>query len=674
MLLSACLLFASLATAQEPPGPAAGDASAAAPATTTGAAAAPAAEVDVFELKVEAELAAHPPAALAAWKAANAARDAEDWAAAERGYDDVLAVAPGFSHATRRKCGVVLQQGRRDEAVALCKEALQAGDSPEDALALAAALARTPADGPLPTADLRDAHALLQKRVLPARPDDVQAHLLACNVTYSLDDLPGLASCSRDLQRLAPDEPFTWLASWVVAANDGRWDDALAHAERAKAAGVDDATYTKLVATVEENRPTWPAVLDAALVVGTAWLLGLAILVGAGAALSQAALDAATKVPDTKTGEAVGLAGKLRKAYAGVLWASCVYYYVSVPLVLLATLAIGGGLLWGVFAVGRVPVKLVIMVVVVMGVTLVVGIKSLFAAGKEDDPGESLDLAAHPRLREALHTVAAKVGTRPVDRVFLTPGTEVAVWERGGLGGQLRGSSERCLVLGVGVLDGMKVRPLKSVLAHEYGHFSNRDTAGGGFALAVRRSLLTMAQGLAEGGVAGWYNPTWLFLNGFFKVFLRISQGASRLQEVLADRWAAFCYGSAAFEEGFRHVVARSVQFDWHANATLREVIEGKKGLANLYAYTPGSAAPEGVEKDVDAALSREPSPYDSHPSPKDRIAWVRALASDGGDAEPDDDAPAWSLFEDREALERKMTDQIRQAIALNHGVAIPVA
>lgn len=672
MLLPALLLALSFAQEPAPAGASTPDAT---PDATRAADAAPAAELDVFELKVETELAAYPPTALAAWKAANAARDAEDWAAAERGYDDVLAQAPGFSHATRRKCGVVLQQGRRDEAVALCKEALQAGDSPEDALALAVALARKPADGaPVPTVDLRDAQALLRKRVLIAKPDDAQAHLLACGVTYDLDDLPGLKACSADLRRLAPDVPFTWIASWIVAANDGRWDDAALYAEKAKVAGVDDATYAELVAAVDENRPVWPAVLDAAMVVGTVWLLGLAALVAAGVVLSKAALDAATKVPDTKTGEAVGLAGKLRKAYAGVLWASCVYYYVSVPLAILATLGIGGGIVWGFLAVGRIPIKLVLIVVVVMGVTLVVGIKSLFAAGKDEDPGESLDLSAHPRLREVLHGVAAKVGTRPVDRVFLTPGTDVAVWERGGLGGQLRGSSERCLVLGVGVLDGMKVRPLKSVLAHEYGHFSNRDTAGGGFALAVRRSLIAMAQGLAEHGVAAWYNPTWLFLNGFYKVFLRISQGASRLQEVLADRWAAFCYGSAAFEEGFRHVVSRSVQFDWHANATLREVIEGKKALANLYAYAPGAAAPEGVAQDVEAALSREPSPYDSHPSPRDRIAWVRALASEGGAAEPDDDAPAWSLFEDREALERKMTDQIRAAVALNHGVAIPVA
>lgn len=45
---------------------------------------------------------------------------------------------------------------------------------------------------------------------------------------------------------------------------------------------------------------------------------------------------------------------------------------------------------------------------------------------------------------------------------------------------------ERFLILGVGVLEGTKLRPFRAILAHEYGRFSNCDTAGGGLALADR--------------------------------------------------------------------------------------------------------------------------------------------------------------------------------------------
>jgi len=40
-------------------------------------------------------------------------------------------------------------------------------------------------------------------------------------------------------------------------------------------------------------------------------------------------------------------------------------------------------------------------------------------------------------------------------------------------------------------------------------------------------------------------------------IFRRISYGATRLQEVLADRIAASKYGAAAFESGLKHVMKK---------------------------------------------------------------------------------------------------------------------
>jgi Zn-dependent protease with chaperone function len=218
------------------------------------------------------------------------------------------------------------------------------------------------------------------------------------------------------------------------------------------------------------------------------------------------------------------------------------------------------------------------------------------------------------------------------------------------------------LILGVGVLDGLKIGPLKAVLAHEYGHFSNRDTAGGGFALAVRRSLITMAQSLGQSGTAAWYNPAWIFLNVFYRVFLRISQGASRLQELLADRWAAFTYGSKAFEEGLRHVIEQSVRFDARAGAALQDM--AARGVSNLYQHQPERPVEESeIEKAVREALNRPASPYDSHPSPTERSRWVRALAARGTLQSADDVSDAWSLFGDRAAIEESMTRHVHAMV-----------
>ncbi len=399
------------------------------------------------------------------------------------------------------------------------------------------------------------------------------------------------------------------------------------------------------------------------VMIAAAWIGTLVLLFAGGGLLSWATLRAARRVPPQPSGQAQGADALLRRVYRAVLWMSCAFYWVSIPLVALVVLAAAGGLIYLLFSIGRIPIKLVLIIVVLAGVTLKSIVKSLFVRTTDDDPGLRLDLTGQPRLRALLDEVAARIGTRPVDNVYLTPGTDLAVMERGGMMRQLAGQTERCLILGVGVLEGLDQGSFKAILAHEYGHFSNQDTAGGGFALAVRRSMMTLARHLAEGGAATWYNPAWWFVTGFHRVFLRISQGASRLQEVLADRWAAFTYGAAAFERGLRHVIERSVLFDAHADVALNSAIAARTPVVNLYQFSPAELPGQAdLSYKIAEELRRQPTPYDSHPAPLDRFAWVHAVAGLG--AEPAETAEAWSLFEDRQGLELELTRAVCDHLA----------
>lgn len=171
-----------------------------------------------------------------------------------------------------------------------------------------------------------------------------------------------------------------------------------------------------------------------------------------------------------------------------------------------------------------------------------------------------------------------------------------------------------------------------------------------------------MAASLAESGAATWYNPVWLFLNGFYRVFLRISQGASRLQEVLADRFAVLTFGSRAFEEGLRHVIERSVRFEAGASRALAEMAR-RRAQVSLYEAREGTAPDPEVDRVIREVLNRRPSPYDSHPSPTERTRWARALGARGNVAGPEDDGEAWSLFADRHAIETRMNESVRLAL-----------
>jgi len=173
-------------------------------------------------------------------------------------------------------------------------------------------------------------------------------------------------------------------------------------------------------------------------------------------------------------------------------------------------------------------------------------------------------------------------------------------------------------------------------------------------------------------GAATWYNAAWLFAQGFYRVFLRISHGASRLQEGMADHRAALTYGSESFERGLRHVIARDVRFTARAQATFEEVIAEKRPLANIYAFQPRSEDLQvEVEKSVQQAFETKPSPYDSHPAPSVRLAWIRTLAAPNALPDAEDGGEAWELFEDRAGIERKMTAQMRSFVQERYGIEI---
>jgi Zn-dependent protease with chaperone function len=563
--------------------------------------------------------------------------------------------------------------GNQGRAVELCRTALSMKESGFNLVALGSALIRrTQTNEPAPEANIEEARRLSRKAVTLDHADPY-AQRLVCEIALEDKDLASLRDCSRRLDEIASEDVLTLYFGALLDLSEGRYSRARGRTERAHALGLPDAPYRAILTEIDGRTPWYVRYGPLAGYTLAGWAVSLAVLLLSAWVLSVATLRSSRRLPTEAGGRASGANAAVRVLYRVVLWLCCAFYYVSLPIVILTVLVVGGGLIYAMLAVGHIPIKFIVIVVVFTIVTVWAVLKGIFVRVKDEDPGLLVNLHGNGKLRELLQEVASKVGTSPVDSVYLTPGSDVAVFERGGLLKQLSRRSERCLLLGIGVLDGFLLPQFKAVLAHEYGHLSNRDTAGGGFALAVRRSLQSTAIRLAQGGAAAWYNPAWLFLNGYYRVFLLISMGASRLQEILADRWAAFSYGAKNFEEGLRHVIDRGIRFGAHANAVINECARERRPLSNLYTYPPsGRAKEEEILEAIEKAIQAKPSAYDSHPSPSERFALVASLqglpAEEGAGLSDD----AWSLFEDRDLIEQAMTTQIRQNVLMMHGVEIP--
>lgn len=625
------------------------------------------ADIDpAYEATLRADVVRRDPSVVDAWDRGNRAREAGDVAGARAAFTEVTEKLPELDAGHRRLCSVAATP---DEAIASCRRALSLKTSWENETALAITLMQRPEGRP-------EARRLLNWAENNAGREPTVIIALGQLALADQNQQSFLRYADR-LAEVAPQHPVTPGFRAIACMMRGDFDGARAALDQAKASGaLAPEVIDSLEKTLDSAERSSPLGIAKRLGLFLACWLGLLLFLYAAGSMLSAATLRATAVDAARgaKGEAVGGTRLIKRAYATLITFASLFYYASLPVVGALVLVAVAALVYACLAVGRIPIKLVLIVVVIAAVSLWAIAKSLWISlrpPKQKDPGEEVELGSNPKLDAMLRGVADRIGTRGPSRIFVTAGTDMAVFERGGAIATARGRGERCLVMGAGLLRGMRVGSLKGVLAHELGHFKNEDTAGGALSLAVRRSMIQMLVELVRGGAAAAYNPAWQFALRYHQIFLRISQGSSRLQEVLADRWAVSAYGSKPFVDGFEHVIARSIEHDAHLQATLQEVIKGDRPLLNMFTYEPevGPVSTALAEKQREAREA-ESDPYDSHPPPKDRIAAALALAVEHT-PEEGDDLDAWLLFEDREALEQRLTDRVCEAVAENHAVVI---
>jgi hypothetical protein len=387
-----------------------------------------------------------------------------------------------------------------------------------------------------------------------------------------------------------------------------------------------------------------------------AWIAALVLLFVVGKILSGVTLRL---IESTDPGSS--LSGKeafVRSCYRRLITFAGSFYYVSLPFVIVLVLGLAGGIIYAFLMMGRIPIKLTAILVIGAIVTVYKMAQSLFVRVDDSQPGRSLPPEEAPDFWNLTRDVADKLGTRPLDQIRVTPGTEMAVYEHGTRKERRQDKAQRTLLMGIGLIPEFQQNSFRAVLAHEYGHLSHRDTAGGDVALRVNRDMMNFAIALVVARQAVPWNLAFQFLRLYHFLFRRISYGATRLQEVLADRAAASLYGAPAFEEGLRHVVRRQVEFRSVALNEVKISKEGRMPFRNI--YTLPTAPSATIDDEVDKALHRETSEDDTHPSAVDRFRYVQRVPCN----QPQTfDGVMWDLFPNPEALTAEMTAQIETRV-----------
>jgi Zn-dependent protease with chaperone function len=266
------------------------------------------------------------------------------------------------------------------------------------------------------------------------------------------------------------------------------------------------------------------------------------------------------------------------------------------------------------------------VVFVIAGIAIGRGLLSSLRTPPDDPDGIVLSRDAQPRLWAEVTELAGRVGVDAPDEIRLVAAVNAAVTERSrwlGLVGGLRR-----MYIGVPLLVGLSEQQLRSVLAHELGHYSGRHTALAGVTYrgmeAIGRVMAELGDGTLLARLYGLYG----------RLYMAVAHAVNRRQELEADRFSAQIAGRAAAIGALRElpVIAAAWAF----------FIDNYAGIGHQRRERPAQMLvgfhhlwTDPQRRDQLAAVRAEPPPsersvYDTHPSPAERIAAFEALPDDG--------------------------------------------
>ncbi|MEU5048160.1 M48 family metalloprotease [Streptomyces sp. NPDC021096] len=334
-----------------------------------------------------------------------------------------------------------------------------------------------------------------------------------------------------------------------------------------------------------------------------------------------------------------------------------------------------------------------------LGIPFVRGALTPGGPGHSDIAGLPVTDAEQPELWRTVRSLAERVGTRAPDAVLLTGDANAGVCEDTRLLGLLPGP--RSLCIGVPLLTGLTEPQLHAVLAHELAHYGNADTRLAGITHRGRDSVLrtvkafqererkridkersrqekAAAKAIAKGreakevntGRAGFTHRMMArpFV-AYARVCLRATHGAGRAQELAADRTAARIAGRDATASALRETAALDAAHDFYMSryATMGVPAGLLPPPGEVFGGLRRLLAAPGRQENL-AELRGEPpagetSPYDTHPSPADRVRLIEALPDDGRAAAPA--RPALALLRDADRVLRELESAVLTPEAL---------
>jgi len=244
---------------------------------------------------------------------------------------------------------------------------------------------------------------------------------------------------------------------------------------------------------------------------------------------------------------------------------------------------------------------------------------------KFPDPGIKLREQDQPELFRMIRDVANAADQAVPSSVFLVGDVNAFVAERGsvlGFGGT------RILGLGLPLLQVLTVPQLRSVIAHEFGHFHGGDTKLGPFIYRTREAIGRTVSNFQKAGSLLQKPFEW-----YGKLFLRVTFAISRRQEFAADALSVRIVGLEPVQSALRRVNQVGPLYDHYLQTEFLPVLNrnARPPIAAGFGLYLSSKAMQKVQVEFgEQAMQAKGNPYDTHPPLGQRLAAAAEVENPG--------------------------------------------
>lgn len=388
-----------------------------------------------------------------------------------------------------------------------------------------------------------------------------------------------------------------------------------------------------------------------------------------------------------------------KKEVVKVMFSILLFFVVYILLVLLALALAAGCAYAGIMLIIAAPRLITLAIGIGLIATGVLVcfflVKFIFAVSKTDQSRNvEITEEEQPELFAFIRQITKDTQTPFPKKIFLSPDVNAAVFYNSSFWSMLF-PVKKNLLIGLGLVNSLNLSEFKAVIAHEFGHFSQRSMKLGSFVYNLNRVIYNM---LFDNSGYGSFINSFASVDGIFAFFAGITvkivqgiqwilqkmyglinknyMGLSRQMEFHADAVSASISGSENCISALRRAdvadACYNVVIDKY-NGWYKQQIIGQNFYVNQQTVLRSFANDNKLKLDehqlpvMDELFFNSGNrsrvnfkdQWASHPARQDREAHLRGLNVTGDTRHE----PAWTLFRNPEALQELLTAKIYETV-----------